>query len=385
LDRKLKIFVSHPSPCLTDHLSHGDGLVAWEYITRLAGRGHVVHIAASDVRLAKAPPSDVIIHRYSLNYPRLHPFEAMFKIRRSFRSIHKQNKFDVIHQLNPVIPAMSGLLLNQGVPIALGPFVEAWPPEGKGSPLSPFDRGKRRVVTWINRAQQNAASALILVNRKASSALGIRDQLDGGIRVIPIGVDTRQFCPDTRERPHDPACPIILFLANLHVRKGIYTLLDAFERVSQSIPNCRLVVAGDGPERHGVRARVKGMSSSAMISLVGAIERARVPEIMRDCTVYCLPSYGDPFPHSALEAMACGKPVVVTDAGGLGDMVDDPRGGRKVPMRDASRLAEALIDLLTRQASEYDWESVITQLEQVYDEILRPPPSGGSNVPEASA
>jgi glycosyltransferase involved in cell wall biosynthesis len=392
LQRKLNIFISNPSRRLTDYQPYGDGLVAWEFVSRLAGRGHVIHVAASDVQLATKPLPNLIIHEYALRFPTFQPFEAMYRIRGVFRGLRKTVNFDVIHQLNPVIRAMSGLLLHEGVPLVLGPFVLPWPadPSRRNDQFTSrriLTRELRRLAGRINAAEQRAASALILSSPKVTSVRHLSGSANARTRVIPLGVDTRRFVPCFDESRAPTPNPSILFLANLNVRKGVYTLLDAFERVSEAVPACCLVIAGDGVEREGVRTRIESMKSRRMISMVGAIERERVADVLRNCTLYCLPSHGDPFPATALEAMACGKPLVVTDGGGLGEFVDDPRGGRKVPIRDAQALADALIEMLkcssetldsmgrhnrATAVQRYEWESVIDQLERVYEEVIAP-------------
>jgi glycosyltransferase involved in cell wall biosynthesis len=108
-----------------------------------------------------------------------------------------------------------------------------------------------------------------------------------------------------------------------------------------------------------------------------------MPELARQCTVYCHPSYGEPLGNSALEVMACGKPIVGTNAGGLGLLIQE-QGGRKVPPRDAKALAAALIEILespqlqgmmgafNRRLLEgtYSWDQVVEQLESVYQTVL---------------
>jgi glycosyltransferase involved in cell wall biosynthesis len=200
--------------------------------------------------------------------------------------------------------------------------------------------------------------------------------------VLPYGVDTQRFVPAPEGSLSDG--PSVLFLANLYARKGIYTLLEAFETVATAIPQCRLDIAGDGPEAGGVRGKITAMSSRARIRMIGAISRDRVAEAMRSCAVFCVPSHGEPFGLTALEAMACGKPVVGTDAGGLAYLVDAPRGGRKVPVGDVNALATALIEILREPGlaesmgrhnrrfavEHYDWECVIDRLETIYGGVL---------------
>jgi glycosyltransferase involved in cell wall biosynthesis len=107
---------------------------------------------------------------------------------------------------------------------------------------------------------------------------------------------------------------------------------------------------------------------------------------MQACDVYCLPSFCEPFGLTALEAMACSKPVVATDAGGLRYVVPE-QGSRKVPPGNARALAAALAELLDDQGlrrrmgaynrsiveKHYSWTSVVDRLEAVYDQALREP------------
>jgi glycosyltransferase involved in cell wall biosynthesis len=105
---------------------------------------------------------------------------------------------------------------------------------------------------------------------------------------------------------------------------------------------------------------------------------------MQASAVYCLPSSDqEPFGMTALEAMACAKPVVASDTGGLGFLVPD-NGGRKVPPGDAGALAEALHELLAdgglREAmgehnrrtveERYAWPRVVDRLEDAYREAM---------------
>ncbi len=223
---------------------------------------------------------------------------------------------------------------------------------------------------------------LILSTPAAVSALCEPECNGRRARILPYGVDILRFAPAAEGTQSNS--PSVLFLANLYANKGIHTLLEAFEKVAHAVPQCHLDIAGDGPEVERVCQRIATMASRDRIRMLGTVSGDRVAELMRSCAVYCLPSYGEPFGLTALEAMASGKPVVATNASGLGQIVDAPCGGRKVPVGDVNALAKALTEILTspslrdsmgrhnRQLAveRYDWERVIDRLEVIYESAL---------------
>jgi L-malate glycosyltransferase len=160
-------------------------------------------------------------------------------------------------------------------------------------------------------------------------------------------------------------------------------LLEAFDILSRRMPLARLVIGGDGPELAAVKERIGTTRHRDRVEFLGRVNRTDVPKVLRECTVYCLPSHGEPFGMTALEAMACGKPLVVTDAGGLGYMVSD-QGGVRVPLKDATALSKALEELLSdpelcRRMGEYNraqiekhyaWPIVAMRLEDIYQQVI---------------
>ena len=109
LRRPLTIFVPHCSNLLTDHHPHGDGLVAHAFVRSLAGRGHVLHVAASEVDLKSPLPPNVHLHTIeSVNrgalWSRLH---YIWQVRKLFLRLGEHAAFDIVHQLNPVYTGIS--------------------------------------------------------------------------------------------------------------------------------------------------------------------------------------------------------------------------------------------------------------------------------------
>lgn len=372
----MRIFIAHPSALLTDHAPHGDGLVAHGFIRALAQRGHELHVAAAEVALCQPVPDGVHIHVLGRGAgpEAVRRLEFMRRMRRLFLRLRQRVAFDVIHQLNPVDAGLSLALADVAIPLVLGPYVPAWPAPGRPAPA-------QRIAAWANRgaraAQERRASALLLSTPAAASKLGRRPGRDVLVRELPHGIDPLPYSGSPPGGGDDGRT--VTFLANLEARKGIFVLLDAFADVATQCPDARLVIAGGGSAAGETRARVAGASHSSRIDLVGPLRRDQVPELLGQATVYCLPSFGEPFGMSALEAMASGRPLVVSDAGGLRHLVA-PAGGVRVPVGDAAALARAIVELLrapqrrrdmgafnrARVREVYAWDRVVTQLEEVY-------------------
>jgi len=159
------------------------------------------------------------------------------------------------------------------------------------------------------------------------------------VRQQKHGVDTALFAPVPQE-PHDPAARTrVLFLANVSPVKGIFTLLDAFGRVREAVPEATLVIGGDARNHlANVKRRIEELGLTACVEVLGNVARHDVPALMHRSAVYCLPPIGDSHATSVIESFAPGMPVVVTHSGGCvldtSDAADDllcvALGGRRI-------------------------------------------------------
>lgn len=384
----LRIFVVSGAALLTDHRPHGDGLVAYGFIRELARRGHEIHVAAGRVDLSAELPANVRVYPLIRDggHSRAERVLFMARLRRLYRRLGGPAAFEVVHQLTPVEVGVSLALGDLGVPLVLGPYVPDWPSSGEGADgtVGPLALRAKRVV---RAAQQSRATTVLLSTPAASSKVERPEGSRLRVRDLPLGVDDRAWVPVEEK---DVVRQEVLFLANLEVRKGIHVLLSAFEDLAPQLPSARLRIAGAGQELERVRHRIQASPARAQMQLLGRVDRDQARAAMQACSVYCLPSYGDPCPLAAVEAMACARPVVATNAGGLGHLVPDG-GGLKVPPGDSVALAEALGKLLAdpqgrramgrhnRQVVEhrYAWPRVVDRLEEHYQEAIREPLSRG--------
>jgi glycosyltransferase involved in cell wall biosynthesis len=321
--------------------------------------------------------------------------EYMLRIHGLLSKLKKDCQFDLIHQLNPVFTGISLSLMGSGLPLVLGPYDARWPddPDSMPSRGKWMGRALARGRSAISEAQQRQADALILTTPAACNRLPRLRAVGDRVHILPHGVDTELFSPevgwDSTERLQaEQQNPSILFFANVLHRKGILTLVDAFPSVAREFPASILRIAGDGPELPEVKRRVAGLDCAGQVEFLGRQERAQAPQLYRDCSVYCLPSHGEPYGATAVEAMSCARALVVTDAGGLRYFVHD-RGGKRVPVGDAASLANALLELLRNPAERramghynrqlvettMSWDRVAQQLEEIYEKTLQRAPA----------
>ncbi|MEX2145410.1 MAG: glycosyltransferase [Candidatus Rokuibacteriota bacterium] len=172
------------------------------------------------------------------------------------------------------------------------------------------------------------------------------------VAVVPCGVDTALFAPsDTgvaRAALGVGAGPVLLYVGRLAPIKGLHTLLDAIARLrAAGRPLQMLIVGGDTDERldgheADLRRRLDTLGLGDSVRFVGAQpqDRLRAYYVAADATV--LPSYYESFGMVALEAMACGRPVIASRVGGLQTTVRDGVTGVLVPEHDAAALAEMI-------------------------------------------
>jgi len=167
------------------------------------------------------------------------------------------------------------------------------------------------------------------------------------IDVIDCGVDTDAFQPiqkaDARLVADVPAdATVVLFAGHLAESKGIGTLLAAHRRLVAEGRSVLLLVAGDGPMAPDVAAASRDPGVKGLVRAVGEVRHEEMAHWFASADVVCVPSHREGFGLVALEAMACGSPVVASDVGGLPEIIVDGVNGRLVPPADPDRLAAAL-------------------------------------------
>jgi glycosyltransferase involved in cell wall biosynthesis len=132
--------------------------------------------------------------------------------------------------------------------------------------------------------------------------------------------------------------PTLGFAGRLTTAKALDVAFEALVHV----PDVRLALAGDGPDRDALERRARDLGLNGRVAFLGAQPRERVLELFRAADASLLSSSWENFPHTVVEALAAGTPVIATAVGGIPEVVRDGENGLLVPAGDADALAAAI-------------------------------------------
>ncbi|MFK0105059.1 glycosyltransferase [Streptomyces sp. NPDC091217] len=188
-------------------------------------------------------------------------------------------------------------------------------------------RWERWGARWAHR---------VLCVSEAERATGVRAGVHARYAVVPNGIDTEYFAPG----PSEHRAPLVVCVGRLCRQKGQDLLLRAWPEVLRRVPTARLALVGDGPDRDALRRLAPDS-----VEFVGTVDDARPWYRAADLVV--LPSRWEGMALAPLEAMACGRPVLVTDVDGARESLPPAHAAHcLVPPERPGVLAEAVAHLL---------------------------------------
>ena len=212
---------------------------------------------------------------------------------------------------------------------------------------------------------------------------------------LPFGVDQGRFSPVTKDGTRQSLVPTppltkertVGFVGGMdaaHAFKGIPVLLKAMTYLPQDV---HALLVGDGPQRRLFEARAKELGIADRVHFAGRVPQEKLPDAYRSMSVLAFPSTGaaEAFGLVAVEAMACGVPVVASNLPGVRSVVADGVTGLLPPPFDANALADALLRILDntslrqgmsraareRVISRYSWDKHVGGLMEVYEALRR--------------
>jgi glycosyltransferase involved in cell wall biosynthesis len=245
---------------------------------------------------------------------------------------------DIVH-VHCVLPT-AALIRGIGVPTVLTAH-------GSDAYLEPWRRADLQLTA---RSAVAGATAVIAVSdyvKEAVVALGRPD-----VAVIYNGADESVFVPADREAARARfgianGRRVVAYAGYLVAAKGLYDLADALAAIGSMRPIA--LIAGDGPEAHGLRQRFNALGVE--YRLLGQVSQVELASVLGAADVFAFPSHAEGLPAAVCEAMLSGRVVVASAVGGIPEIIKHDETGLIVPKSDAQTLAQALRRVLDDPAT----------------------------------
>ena len=250
----------------------------------------------------------------------------------------------------------------------------------------------RRATYWGNVLTYPRNDHVFTVSESVRESIEYPSPLRALLRMPPVetlyhGLDPAQVSKWTgsdgfrREMGIPEDAPVVVNVANFKPHKGHIELIRAVVEVRRAVPDVRFVLVGVGPLEAGAREEARRLGVADAVTFAGF--RDDVPRVVSSGDVFTLASRHEGLSIALMEAMALSRPVVVTRAGGLPEIVTDGVDGLLVPPGDVQGLARGLIAVLRDapmrerlgraardRASRFDIRRTVARVEQVYEEVL---------------
>ena len=350
--------------------------LTWEYPPRIVGglarhceglceslvaQGHQVHVltvapeeeSKGKTQILKGVQVDYVLH------PPVPTEDFLGWVRRfnqQLREIapvfHQEQPFDLIH-CHDWLTAEAGIALQEKWKIPLSATLHATESGRMDGIHHALQRHIHKMEEWL----VHKADDVIVCSKAMKEELQTLFQVpDSKIGVFPNGIqpDTQPpLSPEeraqVRKRYVTEDQKLILFVGRMVHEKGARYLVEAMPHLLGNMPNAKAVLVGRGPYLEEVQRRSQKLRVDQHVHFTGYLPEEELQDLIRVADIGAFPSLYEPFGIVALEAMAAGMPVVVSDVGGLAEIVADEYSGLKVPSKSGAHLAWAILRLLTHQ------------------------------------
>jgi len=366
---------------ITCYPTHGgSGVVATELGKHLAGMGHEVAFIsyATPLRLGDLPPR-VSFHEVDIiEYPLLKNFPYTLALASKMAEVARQHQLQILHVHYAIPFAAAALLAKAAAPELDLKIVTTL----HGTDVTLVGNNPSfRPVTAMAIEQSDAVTAVShFLKAETYRQFPVKKE---------IGVIYNFIDPVRHERPVPSCVPPrncpeqfnIMHISNFRPVKRVSDVVRVFAHITARL-NARLIMVGDGPDAGLARQLAVELGVADRVTFTGVVDG--VAPLLQAANLLLLPSQTESFGLVALEAMASGVPVVVSDVGGLPEVVEHGVTGYLAPVGDVEQMAAYGVQILSdcsvckgfsRAAREravrlFDYHDIVPQYEAVYEQVL---------------
>lgn len=367
---------------ITCYPTHGgSGVVASELALGLAERGHEIHVVSYAIpfRLSKYH-RNVFIHEVGVaSYPLFKYPPYALSLATKLVDVVQEYDLEIIHAHYAVPHAASAFLAKQILlPRRLKTVTTL---HGTDITLVGADISFFRVIQFAIENSDGVTAVSHYLRQRTIDEF----QITREIRVIHNFIDTQRYTPEPTVCRKQDFAPdgekILLHASNFRPVKRVGDVVRIFDRIRSEIPS-KLLLVGEGPERLFVQQLVKELKLVEDVLFLGELDT--LEEILNCADLVVLPSEQESFGLTALEAHACGVPVIAAAVGGLPEVVIDGETGFLLPVGEIADMSKKGLSLLTnpdlarefrisarqRALEAFDSKSIVTQYETMYEDVL---------------
>ena len=384
-------------------------MLSWEYPPRIVGgiarvvhdlshvfakQGHEVHVITYKEGNTKEfeKDGDVFVHRietYPNNANNLIDWVMQFNfcVIEKFADVIKEfGKFDIVHAHDWLV-AYAARAIKNSYKIPLVATIHATE-SGRNKGIHDKNQGYVNDVEWLLTYEaSNVICNSMFMKNEIRNLFG--KPMDN-IHVVPNGINVNKF--DNQERDWDfrrnyaaDNEKIVFFAGRIVYEKGIQVLLDAAPKILQNYNDVKFVIAGRGPCMDDLKAQAERLGISNRVYFTGYLNDVQITKMYKAIDVATFPSLYEPFGIVALEGMLAGAATVVSDIGGLNEIVSHGIDGMKSYAGNANSLADSILEVLFNQdlckqiaknahekvVREFNWDIIGKKTMDVYKQTIK--------------
>ena len=383
-------------------------LLTWEYPPRIVGGiARVVHDLSKrlikdghEVTVVTYKDGDVPYYEndkgvdvYRVDNYMIHPnnfidwiLQLNFNlVAKATEIMNKNGKFDVIHAHDWLV-ANAAKTLKNSFDIPVVSTIHATE-SGRNSGI--HDETQRYIndTEWL--LTYESTEVIVNSNYMKGHVQGLFGLPFDKINVVPNGINLNNFTGidrdyDFRRQYAMDNEKIILYMGRLVYEKGVQHLISAMPKILENYHDAKLIIAGKGGMLDELKAQANNMELSNKVYFTGYLNAKQVQKMYKCADVAVFPSTYEPFGIVALEAMLSERPIVVSDIGGLNEIVDHKVNGMKAYCGNANSIADSILELLfdhklcadiTRRAknkvrNDYNWSKIAQDTHFAYQKAI---------------